>query len=232
MHEFSELSDPAYSIRTLLEVGCGVGSTVIPLLTTQTSNMSQHATLDLNAGKLIFRKEIHHLRHIHAFDFSLVALRQLQKRLEPRLLKEKIVETQTKIQEIKKSAQAKSKTVEPYCKPPFVTLEVGDITKDLPRSAYGIRSEATKYKRLKPYDAVCAIFVLSAIPFPHLEKAIQNISVCTRPGGVVFVRDYDEKDMLPTRHKICRLYRLAREHGVGRPCSNHANEIMSRIVPP
>ncbi|KAM3183768.1 hypothetical protein ACTXT7_009729 [Hymenolepis weldensis] len=50
-------------------------------------------------------------------------------------------------------------------------------------------------------DAICCIFVLSAISPANFAQTIQNLYACLRPGGLLFFRDYGLYDLSQVRFK-------------------------------
>ncbi|VDM20665.1 unnamed protein product [Hydatigera taeniaeformis] len=50
-------------------------------------------------------------------------------------------------------------------------------------------------------DAICCIFVLSAINPDSFPQTIRNLCACLRPGGVIFFRDYGLYDLSQIRVK-------------------------------
>ena len=207
--EFSELFAEDSRIRTLLEVGCGIGSTVLPL-TLQTNkivkDMSHQHKYGHNAATL--------LTHIHAIDISREGLYIIRKRLSE--LEHKV----TNSDNARTSAQncVRQCLVHPcstscphrenyvFNLHPSITTEQCDITKKSPRLLTFFDDEfSTNMLPSNKYDAVTIIFVLSAIPVERLLQAVRNVGSCVRRGGIVFVRDYSEGDSTAKKHNTTLL---------------------------
>lgn len=50
-------------------------------------------------------------------------------------------------------------------------------------------------------DAICLIFVLSALSPEKFGVTVKNLCACLRPGGMIFLRDYGRYDMAQLRFK-------------------------------
>ncbi|KNH03786.1 methyltransferase domain-containing protein [Perkinsela sp. CCAP 1560/4] len=163
--EFPALCE--FGVKSLLEIGCGNGSTIVPLVELQRNRIS---------GKEVAFSA---LQEIAGMDISWTSLEYCTQAIE-KLFQERPTSLETDV-----IAESHIKIgIEKHL---TVVLLLADITSF---------SLLDNHKMVRPYEAVSMIFVLSALPPKCAQQAIRNAYSLLSPNGYLFYRDYDFDDII------------------------------------
>lgn len=161
----------ASHIKTILEVGCGHGSTLFPLLIHLSSSIEYIATDYSQSALSILTNSTQWIPLEAHFDPTTASTTTSATTNSDINLIDIPIGTASALRQ-------------------RVHMEVWDVTKPI---------EKTKY--LNSIDIVLCIFSLSAIHPIYHPICMSNINSITRQGGYVLIRDYGVFDMTMFRHK-------------------------------
>ncbi|WWC86707.1 uncharacterized protein L201_001584 [Kwoniella dendrophila CBS 6074] len=196
--EFPELvacSEADAGPKTVLEVGCGAGNTVFPLLMRNenpelniyATDYSSKAVQVVKSNKM-YPKAEHGLGQLHASVWDITS---------------------------KSSSSSSTKTKTDILKNDKEVTSVEDSiiqnTKNLSITNNSNNDDVEKSYSLpegiKPnsVDVISVIFVLSALHPKEWNQAIHNLYTALKPGGLLLIRDYGRHDLAQLRIKKNRL---------------------------
>lgn len=188
LREFFEMEDARTRPCIMIEAGCGVGNAIFPLL----------ETFPLLKGR--------------GFDFAKNAVQVANERVQNTNLGERahffvydLTKDPTKlafIEEMKNKINQNNEIIQENLEK---TNENNVNNKSNPlrirKNTLPIHNASvSEFLELKDQgDFVTVIFVLSALSPDDFKQAIDNIKFITKPGGIVFVRDYAAADLAQER---------------------------------
>ena len=196
--EFSELR-PDGIPRLMVEVGCGVGSTLLPSLM---------LNKDLISG---------------AYDCSPRAVEFVKQRWAALLSQG--IERDSDLGCILQKENPNINTFMPWSGGRLVDAAVWDITKPMPSASLTALQASRGYAGMdvmgstQVADIVMCVFVVSALPLSEQAAAVRRLADILVPGGVIIFRDYgryDDKQLKLARHRIPKKVRdncFARQDG-------------------
>ncbi|WVW78233.1 hypothetical protein I302_100186 [Kwoniella bestiolae CBS 10118] len=183
--ELVECSEADAGPKVVLEVGCGAGNTVFPLLMRNenphlqiyATDYSKRAVEVVKANKMYPRAE-HGLGELHASVWDITS--------KPSSSTPPSTSTQISQGEVQDTAER---------------LDQLDISEDSQTKTYSLP------EGIEPgtVDVISVIFVLSALHPREWDQAIHNLYTALKPGGHVLIRDYGRHDLAQLRIKKNRL---------------------------
>ncbi|KAH0478542.1 MAG: uncharacterized protein KVP18_002493 [Porospora cf. gigantea A] len=190
--EFNELK-PNGLPRLMVEIGCGVGSTLFPSLM---------LNKDLIAG---------------AYDCSPRAVEFVKQRWAS--LMSQGIERDSDLGCILEKETPDINPFVPWSGGRLLDAAVWDITKPMPSSSLTALQTARAVESTQVADIVMCVFVVSALPLSEQAEAVRRLAGLLVPGGVIIFRDYgryDDKQLKLARHRIPKKVRdncFARQDG-------------------
>ena len=169
--EFPELLLP--QCKSLLEVGCGNGSTIIPLVQEIITNKVEGNPT----------KNPLHLKRLAGTDISWTSLLMCLHSTESLLATD-----QKNGYEIIKDGNSSIKITSKHVSIDLVCDSIADANSVLHPSLQ------------EKFDAVSITFVMSALPPAFIFTAFENIVAMINPGGYIYFRDYCNTDSIKNHH--------------------------------
>ncbi|WWC59668.1 uncharacterized protein I303_102230 [Kwoniella dejecticola CBS 10117] len=214
--EFPELvacSEADAGPKIVLEVGCGAGNTVFPLLMRNenpdlhiyATDYSARAVEVVKANKMYPRAE-HGLGELHAsvWDITSKPSSSSSSSSSSRTTTSSVTSPNSSSSTPASASASASSTSAPMTSSSSTTLEQGVSTLSLDREAdegYSLP------EGIQPgtVDVISVIFVLSALHPKEWDQAIRNLYTALKPGGLLLIRDYGRHDLAQLRIKKDRL---------------------------
>jgi SAM-dependent methyltransferase len=172
----------------IVEVGCGVGNAILPLLEQHSKLMQQYTKeLNMSSSDEIGTPSLRPCPpkfHIHCLDFAPNAIQLLKK--------------DTRFQAAAMEGRATAHVYDLSSMHPS-SIDIGIDHADFPTQLSDNTSTQTKTHQslANSADVAILLFCLSAIgphPSPALRRAAQNVIDMLRPGGTLVIRDYGRLD--------------------------------------
>ena len=188
----TQKNDDQEDVRIILEIGCGSGSSCIPILK-QCAEMGDCSTVEEEEN------DIDILRILLACDSSSVAVDTTQRYIA------KFIEKEKETADDNTKRESSDILFDAFVSDPSLKDEEADTSflHDVTAAYEKLMSKENDQKYDKSTvkfekgiaGIVVMVFVLSAVTPPRVDRFLEQVYQTTSPGGLVCFRDYDLYDM-------------------------------------